>query len=453
MKKTILLVLLLSLSVFAFAQWQINEGFESSSLPTGWQTHDEGDAMTWLCLNNPSHAHSGSYAAFCDDYLPHQNSDWLITPALNITQGDSLFFYTRSWVSDENLKVYLSTNGTNTSNFTHLLSNIQNISTNYQRVALSLNDYVGQSVYIGFFWQCSNYGILVDDVKIGKPVIVQPALVLPDSFSFVQGESLTVDFTPYITCTSMNTASLAVTGNIHTNIVINNQMVTFSCAEWNGTENVTFTLTDNTSGLQATNSVPVIINPVPTSDIALTNIMIPRETEYVSHQIYPQVRISNQGNCVHLTPIDVNCIITDSQNQVAYNQTCTYVPSIDPDSTAIVSFSQNWVPNTIGTYKALFNLVNSDENLVNDTISCVFNIVVREMTGGPDDFGYRWIDSNADGGPAYIWNDISATGQSAIMHNVPTFAGDDNFCEPIDFGFDFPFYGSTYSHFYVDING
>ena len=39
------------------------------------------------------------------------------------------------------------------------------------------------------------------------------------------------------------------------------------------------------------------------------------------------------------------------------------------------------------------------------------------------------------------------------MYGVNSFAGDDNFSEPIPIGFDFPFYGYNRDHFYADING
>jgi len=177
MKQLLIITLMLACLVPVFGQWLIDENFDSiTTLPAGWITYDDGDGMIWRNLNNVSHAHSGTRAAFADNYFPNQNSDWLITPQLSISAGDSLKFYTRSWTSTENLKVFVSTTGTAISNFGTQLLHLQNIGTTYQAVSYNLSAYAGQNIYVGFFWQCTNYGILVDDIRIGKPLIINAEL-------------------------------------------------------------------------------------------------------------------------------------------------------------------------------------------------------------------------------------------------------------------------------------
>ncbi|MFC1569564.1 S8 family serine peptidase, partial [bacterium] len=67
--------------------------------------------------------------------------------------------------------------------------------------------------------------------------------------------------------------------------------------------------------------------------------------------------------------------------------------------------------------------------------------------GGPDLFGYRWIDSNEPGGPVFQWQDISSTG------TLVTGLSDDNYVGPFPVGFNFPFYGNTQTQFYIQSNG
>ncbi|MCD8479326.1 MAG: choice-of-anchor J domain-containing protein [Candidatus Cloacimonetes bacterium] len=184
MKQIIGTMLLLLLAGLLFGQWQIDEGFEGiTSLPTGWTFHDDGDGMTWRNLNH-ANAHSGSRAAFVDNYLPNQNADWLVTPQISVNPGDSMVFFTRSWVGTENLKVFASTTGAMPANFTQQLIHVQNIGTTYQEVSLALDQFAGLDIYLAFFWQCTSYGILVDDVKIGQPLNVTPELNLPATVSF-----------------------------------------------------------------------------------------------------------------------------------------------------------------------------------------------------------------------------------------------------------------------------
>jgi hypothetical protein len=67
--------------------------------------------------------------------------------------------------------------------------------------------------------------------------------------------------------------------------------------------------------------------------------------------------------------------------------------------------------------------------------------------GGPDPFGYIWIDSDEAGGPNYNWIDISATG------TVVTGLTDDNNVGPYSIGWNFPFYGNNFNQFWINSNG
>ncbi len=67
--------------------------------------------------------------------------------------------------------------------------------------------------------------------------------------------------------------------------------------------------------------------------------------------------------------------------------------------------------------------------------------------GGPDAFGYTYIDSNEPGGPTFNWVDISETG-------TPILAGaDDEYAYPVPIGFTFTFYGNPFTQAAVGSNG
>ncbi|HDQ99250.1 MAG TPA: hypothetical protein ENN51_03050, partial [candidate division WOR-3 bacterium] len=69
--------------------------------------------------------------------------------------------------------------------------------------------------------------------------------------------------------------------------------------------------------------------------------------------------------------------------------------------------------------------------------------------GGPDDYGYIWLNSDdtEPGAPTYNWVDIKGIGEQ-----VPNL-GDDNVIGPFNVGFDFPYYWYTVNSFYVGSNG
>ncbi len=76
-----------------------------------------------------------------------------------------------------------------------------------------------------------------------------------------------------------------------------------------------------------------------------------------------------------------------------------------------------------------------------------FPEILLPGTGGPDAYGYRWIDSDTVGGPVFSWIDISGVGTEV------TGLGDDNVVGPYSVGFDFPYYWYTVNSFYVGSNG
>jgi subtilisin family serine protease len=74
-------------------------------------------------------------------------------------------------------------------------------------------------------------------------------------------------------------------------------------------------------------------------------------------------------------------------------------------------------------------------------------------SGGPDYFGYKWIDSDEPSGPQYVWEDIITTG--TLLTNwtpVSSFnAKDEGYAGPIPF--NFKFYGQQNTHIYPNSNG
>ena len=72
---------------------------------------------------------------------------------------------------------------------------------------------------------------------------------------------------------------------------------------------------------------------------------------------------------------------------------------------------------------------------------------VSRSNGGPDNWGYSWIDSDDSLGPDFDWVDISSVGTEIIG------LGDDDTTAAIPIGFGFPFYENVYTELYIGSNG
>jgi len=75
--------------------------------------------------------------------------------------------------------------------------------------------------------------------------------------------------------------------------------------------------------------------------------------------------------------------------------------------------------------------------------------------GGPDAFGYIWIDSDEPGGPAYNWVDITTLGDSITWDTCSSTFGceDEGISVPMPLGFTFNYYGVSYTEVTASSNG
>ena len=109
------------------------------------------------------------------------------------------------------------------------------------------------------------------------------------------------------------------------------------------------------------------------------------------------------------------------------------------------------------TFLYLVRIKNGDTN---DTqmkkallfaLSLFFSPLVWSGQGGPDTYGYTWIDSNEPGGPTYGWVDIANPSSGIQIFGL----GDDNVVGPFQIANnqEFHFYWYDVDRFWIGSNG
>ncbi|WP_420574214.1 T9SS type A sorting domain-containing protein [Kordia sp.] len=75
------------------------------------------------------------------------------------------------------------------------------------------------------------------------------------------------------------------------------------------------------------------------------------------------------------------------------------------------------------------------------------SLVFSQTSGGPDNYGYNWKNSDDVDGPLFNWIDITSTG------TLVTGLADDNSVNSVNMGISFNYYGTVYSTIAIGSNG
>ncbi|PCK06908.1 MAG: hypothetical protein COA42_16975, partial [Alteromonadaceae bacterium] len=193
----------------------------------------------------------------------------------------------------------------------------------------------------------------------------------------------------------------------------------------------------------------------------------------IPQQVPTFFAIRTLGSANQLSPVSNSAVITlpiwsDTTitpfvlnlAQVERNQVRTQTLQLDNLGDEVLNYQLTLTPTGVDTESTFEgSQAKAGNNLKNITTKIPFqNIakgqsdprkgnIVTQGFGGPDESGYRWIDSNELGGPNFEWQDISETGM--LINDI----FDDSVSGPLPIGFEFEFYDQTFSDFYLSSNG
>jgi len=213
--KKLLLILLGMLPLIGFGQliedfegtWAVPTGAAGAGGPAGWAiVNQAGPDKKWEQGTAGSYAGAHHAQLLAEDVFNGTTTeDWLITPAVTVPANGQLTFYSKLSTPNtqgNTYEIHISTvTGstalqTNLINYSNVMvwneSGINPVQTEWTQVTVSLADYAGQVVYIGFMMQGDNGdGWMIDNVNIG------PACYMPSNLvaTNITGTSATVSWT------------------------------------------------------------------------------------------------------------------------------------------------------------------------------------------------------------------------------------------------------------------
>ncbi|MCF7918893.1 MAG: cohesin domain-containing protein [Candidatus Cloacimonetes bacterium] len=193
-----------------------------------------------------------------------------------------------------------------------------------------------------------------------------PTMELPENISFLTNNTLTKDFSAYISDADNDTLALTVTGNSIIVITITGLMVEMSApADWTGSETVTFIVDDGYVRVTASDVVVINVvdssNPVITLEsitvnngadfnIALSTTLIESSSNFIAFQCtlsYDINYLEYNGISSDNTITAVNCIANETEPGVVIIAYANYIPITGEGALAYINFTALSVGETI----------------------------------------------------------------------------------------------------------
>lgn len=227
---------------------------------------------------------------------------------------------------------------------------------------------------------------------------------------------------------------------------------------------------NNTYGSGRVNAL-ASVNAAPSSGYPTCVITNPSNGDYIVHGTTETITVDaddSDGNVVRVKfyiddvyrTSDYSAPYEYSWNTTLFSLNSHNIEAIAVDNesneTSHEIFVTLYLPPDISLNPTSFNVnLQTDEN-TNENLR-ISNNGVSDLTyeldhedrgqGGPDAYGYSWIDSNEPDGPTYSWRDISGMGTQAV------FTHNDNATDLIPIGFTYNYYGIDYTQFRINPNG
>jgi hypothetical protein len=193
----------------------------------------------------------------------------------------------------------------------------------------------------------------------------------------------------------------------------------------------------------------VLITFSPSSMGAITGLL----TIQSNDPIEPSLTVNMKGECIDPPGISVvpdSLSDTLTQGEISAQILTIYntgvldlIFEISIGENPLTALSKNKTPAANTSLSSQFEYLEVEKG---KTVPPEANPVVLSVVG-PDSFGYTWTDSDEESKCKFEWVDISSSGTI-----VPGLT-DDNLVGPYPIGFEFPFYDSVFTEFYISSNG